>query len=278
MNSSTAEFLSRDGRRETAHLSGAYTRTGTLVWLLLLGSACGERLDPQGCPPDGPTREVVVLFDASDPLTPKHRAEIGRILEEMLDPSRSSRHGNLAVREKERVTVYVLESSAMDLQPAEQICHPGNPADRSWVDDLLTGGVLARARWDLFRSELGGVVAGLFPEDGRLSGEESPLLETIAVITARHARSRRADDQSGTTHLVIVSDLLQHTGSLSHYETYPHPDQVPREMTTDLSRVEVSLFRLEREQYAPFQTPDHFYWWTDFVEEMGGVVVWQQPL
>lgn len=261
-----------------AHSRGACMRAGTLVGLLLIGSACAERLDPQGCPADGPAREVVVLFDASDPLTPKHQAEIGRILEEMLDPSRSSRHGDLAVREKERVTVYFLESSATGIQPAEQICHPGDPANRSWVDDLLSGSVIARARWERFRSELGSVVAELFPEDGLLSEEESPILETIAVITARHARSRRADDQSGPAHLIIVSDLLQHTGSLSHYETYPHPDQVPREMRTDLSRVEVTLFRLERERYAPFQTPEHFYWWTDFVEEMGGVVVWQQPL
>ena len=195
----------------------------------------------------------------------------------MLDPSRSSRHGKLAVREKERVTVYVLESSAMGIEPAEQICHPGDPADRSWVDGLMSGGVIARARWDRFRRELGGVVAELFPEDGQLSEKESPILETIAAITPRHAGSQR-DDQSARTHLVIVSDLLQHTGSLSHYETYPNPDRMPREMMTDLTWVEVSLFRLEREQYAPFQTPEHFYWWTDFVEAMKGIVVWQQPL
>lgn len=265
------------GARQAACPWSTYTRAGALVGLFLLGSACGERLDPQGCPADGPTREVVVLFDASDPLTPKHRAEVGRILEEMLDPSRSSRHGKLAVREKERVTVYVLESSAMGIEPAEQICHPGDPADRSWVDGLMSGGVIARARWDRFRRELGGVVAELFPEDGQLSEKESPILETIAAITPRHAGSQR-DEQSARTHLVIVSDLLQHTGSLSHYETYPNPDRMPREMMTDLTWVEVSLFRLEREQYAPFQTPEHFYWWTDFVEAMKGIVVWQQPL
>ncbi len=264
--------------RQAARRWGGCTNAGALMGLLLFGSACGERLDQQGCPAKGPTREVVVLFDASDPLTPKHGAEIDRILQEMLDPSRSSRHGELAVQEKERVTVYVLQSSAMGLEPTKQICHPGNPADRSWVDYLFTGELIARARWDRFRRELAGAVVGLFPEDGPVSEEESPILETIAVITARHAESERADDQSVPTHLVIVSDLLQHTGRLSHYETYPEPDRLPRELATDLSRVEVSLFRLEREQYAPFQTPEHFYWWTDFVEAMKGIVVWQQPL
>ena len=245
--------------------------------MLLSGLACSQ-LDAQGCPEDGPTREVVLLFDASDPLTPKHRAEISRILAEMLDPSRSSRHERLAVRQGERVTVYVLESSEANVQPAAQICHPGNPAERSWVDGLYSGPAIAEARWRRFRSDLDDAVAELFPSDGNVTETESPILETVAVIAARHARSRRASIQPDPAHIVIVSDLLQHSEQLSHYRPYPSPERVPRELTTDLSRVEVSLFRLEREQYAPFQAEEHFYWWTDLVEAMGGTVVWQEPL
>ena len=42
--------------------------------------------------------------------------------------------------------------------------------------------------------------------------------------------------------------------------------------------MEVSLFRIERHKYAKFQTPEHYYWWTDLVEVMKGRVVWQQAL
>jgi len=65
---------------------------------------------------------------------------------------------------------------------------------------------------------------------------------------------------------------------LSHYGSYPEPVSLPRELRADLSRVEVSLYRLERHKYTKFQTPGHYYWWTDVVEEMGGRIVWQQAL
>ena len=65
---------------------------------------------------------------------------------------------------------------------------------------------------------------------------------------------------------------------LSHYKSYPNPEEIPRELRTDLSRVLVSLFRLERHKYEVYQTPEHYYWWTDWVEAMGGKVVWQQAL
>ncbi len=235
-----------------------------------------EPLDYQGCPKEtGPTREVLLLFDTSDPLTDKHKEELGRILREMTSPAASGRHGALALTKGERVTLYRLESTGAPRKPLAQVCHPGgNPEEQERFKELTKGSVITEWHWRRFTQ----VIEEAFPSDTAEAQPSSPLLETIAVIAPRHAHSRRAEQGTKPTHLIIISDLLQHTPMFSHYSQYPPPQDIPRELQTDLSRVEVSLFRLERHKYATHQTAEHFYWWTDWVEEMGGRVVWQQPL
>ena len=235
-----------------------------------------EGLDGQGCPgKSGPSREVVVLLDTSDPLSDKHRAELGRILREMTSPAASGRHDGLAVRKGERVTLYLLNSTGAPEASIAQICNPGgSPEERQAIDALTEGGVITQWRWEQFVK----TIEALFPAAEGEAQPQSPILETITVIIPRHASSRRAEKDAKPAHLIVISDLLQHTGKLSHYRSYPAPESLAAELSTDLSRVEVSLFRLERQKYAKYQTPEHFYWWTDWVEAMGGRVAWQQPL
>ena len=236
-----------------------------------------EGVDHQGCPKKtGPSREVVVLLDASDPLGDKHKAELRRIVREMTSPAASGRHDALAVSKGERVTLYRLESTGAPEKPIAQICHPGgNPEEKRRFEERLTKGtVITEWHWEQFVR----VIEAMFPAEENEAQPSSPILETIAVISARHASSRRAEKAVKPTHLIVVSDLLQNTEMLSHYKPYPTPEQIPRELRTDLSRVEVSLFRLERHKYESYQTSEHYYWWTDWVEEMGGKVLWQQAL
>ena len=236
----------------------------------------GEDLDCQGCPKkSGPTREIVVLLDTSDPLNAKHEAELGRILKEITTPVVSGRHDALAVKVGERLTLYRLDSSGVPMQPIAQLCNPGgNPVERRSLDDLTTGELITEWRWERFIR----AIETLFPAKEIKAQSTSPILETIAVVTARHASSRRAEKGVKPTHLIVISDLLQNTGKLSHYTQYPKPKEIPRELRTDLSRVDVSLFRLERFKYESYQTREHYYWWSDWVEAMGGKVVWQQSL
>ena len=252
------------------------TGLGLVALMGVLWTQKGEGLDHQGCPKQtGPSREVVVLLDTSDPLGEKHKAELRRIVREMTSPSASGRHDALAVRKGERVTIYRLESTGAPDTPIAQICHPGgNPEEKRRFEELTKGTVITEWRWEKFVK----VIEDMFPAEEPVAQPSSPILETIGVISARHASSRRAEKAVKPTHLIVVSDLLQNTEMLSHYKPYPTPEQIPRELRTDLSRVEVSLFRLERHKYESYQTPEHYYWWTDWVEAMGGKVVWQQAL
>ena len=277
MNRQSREEGRAKGRRR-AKTSAIVVVLGVGALMAVLWMMKGEGLDSQGCPKKtGPRREVVVLLDTSDPLSDKHKAELERILREMTSPAASGRHGTLPLREGERVTLYLLQSNGAP-ERRHQICHPGNPAERPWWEALFKGRVIADWRWKDFKKGLVDEVEGLFPMEEGVAQPTSPILEAIAVLTPRHASSPRAETDSKPTHLIVISDLLQNTRMLSHYKPYPPPQEIPRELRTDLSRVEVSLFRLERHKYEIYQTAEHYYWWTDWAEEMGGKVVWQQAL
>lgn len=275
MNQETREDRMAKARRRAKWfgIGAVLVVVALMIWLWVMKQ---EGLDGQGCPKkSGPSREVVVLLDTSDPLSDKHKAELRRILREMTSSAASGRHGSLAVREGERVTFYLLNSTGAPEAPIVQICNPGgNPEERQAIETLAEGGIIKQWRWEQFVK----AVEALFPAAEGEAQPQSPILETIAVITPRHASSRRAEKDAKPAHLIVISDLLQHTGKLSHYRSYPAPESLGAELSTDLSRVEVSLFRLERQKYAKYQTPEHFYWWTDWVEAMGGRVAWQQAL
>ena len=275
MSGETREERKARARRR-AKIFGIGTVLGVGVLIGVLWIMRGEDLDPQGCPKkSGPSREVVVLLDTSDPLNDKHRAELERILREMTNPLASGRHGSLGVREGERVTFYLLNSGGAPEAPIVQICNPGgSPEERRATEVFTEGGMIKRWRWEHFVK----TIESLFPDSEGEAQPQSPILETIAAITPRYARSRRAKKDAKPAHLIVISDLLQHTGKLSHYRSYPAPESLGAELSTDLSRVEVSLFRLERQKYAKYQTPEHYYWWADWIEAMEGRVAWQQAL
>ena len=242
---SRAERMTKARRK--AKIFAGVTLLSVVLFIVYLLTQKEQDIDHQGCPKEtGPSREVVVLLDTSDPLGDKHKAELRRIVGEMTSPSASGRHDALAVRKGERVTIYRLESTGAPDTPIAQICHPGgNPEERRRSEQLTKGTVITEWRWEQFVK----VIEAMFPAEERVAQPSSPILETIAVISARHASSRRAAKGAKPTHLVVISDLLQNTELLSHYKPYPNPEEIPRELRTDLSRVEVSLFQLERHKY-----------------------------
>ena len=157
------------------------------------------------------------------------------------------------------------------------VCRPLiNPKDRSWRDDIHRGWRFHERDWERFEDSL----ANAFPEHEGDPQSTSPLLETIAVLAARHAPGKRGDERF-KVHLVVFSDLLQNTPRLSHYGPYPDAKDMrhrARDLLTDLAGTRVSLFRLERPKYAKWQSERHYYWWTELVHEQGGQIEWQDSI
>lgn len=255
----------------------------TAALVVASASATQAELDRNLCPKDGPPkRRTVLLVDTSDPLTAKHRSELERLVREMQTPDSTGNGPNLYVAPGEALIVYEMQAEWQNLKPVVHVCNPGGrPEEWKWWKGLYQGKLFAHRQWRQFEDRL----KSLYPDKPREASSTSPILEALTVIVPRHTPSKRSRSGTGErpVHLILFSDLLQHSKRLSHYRRYPDArgflDQ-PKlaELGTDLTHVRITLIRLERGQYSRWQTRDHYYWWTHLIREFNGELLWQESL
>ena len=275
--------MRRDARRRAearAHRRSIMLPLGVGALLLIgvvafyqLGTRVPET-DDRLCPKvTGPVGATVLLLDTSDPLTPKHRAELERLAGQIA----SEHAGRMGIAPEELLAVYELTQDPDAPKQLIEVCRPlKSPKDRTWRDDIHQGRRFAERDWERFEDAL----ANAFPERESEPQPTSPLLETIAVLAARHVPGKRGDERF-KVHLVVFSDLLRHSPRFSHYGRYPDAKDMrrrARDLLTDMTGARVSLFRLERPKYAKWQTERHYYWWTELVQEQGGQIEWQESI
>ena len=138
-------------------------------------------------------------------------------------------------RPGEILAVYELTQDPGAPKQLIEVCRPLKRTPR-----IVPGGttstradVFAERDWERFEDAL----ANAFPEHESEPQPTSPLLETIAVLAARHVPGKRGDERF-KVHLVVFSDLLQHTPRFSHYGPYPDAKDMrhsARDLLTDLT-------------------------------------------
>ena len=247
---------------------------GSIFWGSMTG---GVQLDSRLCPvKGGPTKTTVLILDTSDPLSAKHISELRRLIREIKGNASDSR---LEIRKGEMLVVYTVSLSGTLEKPIVEVCNPGkNPDEWTLKDEFTQGKVFALHNWQRFEEH----IESLFPVTEGAEQPQSPILETLTIVVPRYAPSQREkNDANNRLRLIIFSDLLQNSPGLSHYGPYPDIEGMKRgkrELLTDLSEVDVTLFRLENDRYAKWQTVEHYYWWTHVIQSMGGRIQWQQSL
>ena len=179
------------------------------------------------------------------------------------------------------LVVYQLSPKIADMKkPSLRVCNPGNPKDRTTLDNLTSGVVEARRKWRAFELRRLRVLPRL---EEQISGAQSPLLESIAIVAARHISTLGVGEQRRPTRLLFFSDMLQNSDRLSHYKSLPNMKKFKAmigysEMESDLAGVNVWLFYVRRTGYENVQTRKHYYWWTQAIESFGGQLMEQVPL
>ncbi len=230
-------------------------------------------LDDRLCPKQsGPVGATLLLIDTSDPFSAKHKETLIRFFDHATDPKSA-----MPLGPEELLLVYELTEDPGDPARHIEICRPGMDFnDRTWRDDIRQGRKFAERDWDSFNDKFKAPV----PHDTVNSRSTSPIIETLGVLAARHVPGKLGNSDF-KVHIVLFSDLLQHSPRMSHYGSYPKASEMAlhhRDLLTDLTGADVSIFRLERPKYASWQTADHYYWWTEFVAETGGNLRFQDSI
>lgn len=244
------------------------------VALLLNRAYATEELDQRTlCQKNGAKQQTILLIDITDPLPPVAQERLKHLLKAFSDSNNDEHY----LKRGHELIVYHLSPKVTALKP-RRVCNPGNPEDRTLRDNLLGSKSDAKQKWRRFVQFLQQI---FHKSKEQVSENQSPLLETLAVVSARHVSSLGAERKP--TRLILFSDMLQHSALLSHYKPLPEMKTFKTmtgyaEMESDLKKADVWLFYVRRTGLENRQTSEHYYWWTQVIELFGGHLRQQVPL
>lgn len=248
---------SRLGWLKIAGVAGAVVGVGLLYFSVTRGN---RALDENLCPTT-PTSITVLLIDVTDPLTVAQRQDF----QNQLIRLRNSipRFGKLIVAK-------VDSTSSSLLDPVIIRCNPGTGEDANeWTGDPKG---LQKQYREGFEEPLERVFRGLSQASG---ADRSPIFESVQSVALTELLTPDAVDHPRK--LVIVSDLLQNTDSITFYSGLPSQDSFIaspafRRVRSDLREVEVEIWMLERSDAPRTQPRALVDLWDRAIAEQGATV------
>lgn len=210
------------------------------------------------CPPE-PSSVTVLLVDVTDPMNLPQRQDFLNQLERL--SASIPRYGKLVIAKVDPVSDRLLA-------PIITRCNPGTAKDES----ELSGNPqrVAKLHGEQYEAPLRAAYANLLTATG---ADRSPILESIqSVALTELQRSGEIPKR-----LVVASDLLQYTDSISFYRGLPHPSEFTSSQPfararTDLRGIDVELWMLQRGDSVttqPRALPDL---WDQIISAQGGTL------
>lgn len=203
------------------------------------------------CPENGPVAVHVALVDLSEPFSVIQKSNIQQRMEKFRE----------GVRTNEKLVLYFMEEVSDALPPpAFEYCNPGDPEDAHW---LYENEKIFKRRYN----ESIGKFEVQLETEGRTS---SPVMEMLQVISV----SEFSDPELAPDiqkRLLIVSDMVQHSDTYSHYRSPVRPysdlSSTPpfRKLSTDLEGVDVEIAYVRRDgDGGRRQGPTQVKFWSDY--------------
>ena len=211
------------------------------------------------CPVAGATTITAVLTDTTDPLPPVQAEAIRRKLADVVD----------SVPTGGALELYAV--APVETQPRVPLaasCNPGHGAEVSvWTSNPKK----VEARWKTaFATPLDNALARGLEGEPALS---SPILESLQSVAVTAFSGPGKSDKPHR--LVLASDLLQHSRSLSLFKRIdPRFLDSPAfaQVRPDLAGVEVEILYLNRATSRPIQGAEHLRFWLDLLAATGAQV------
>ena len=254
------------------------TNRVTQVWVLvataILYGCSGSKFDSRTlCPASGPGSTTILILDMSDPFEPHQLVALDRFTEslvKMIPGADGVRRPSENYIPKDHMLV-VYHLAAAESLPEEhfRMCNPGSPEERRAVDGFTEGDVAAMMRWSQFSKAIHAAVPR---EVSKKSAASSPIIETVRYVRNKEfprAADMATEDKRRRHTIFVISDLLQNSELLSHYDGLPTVDGLPQSLALNLSGIDIGVRYLRSRRDAHLQSGEHFAWWRKFFAEAG---------
>lgn len=226
---------------------------GGLTWLLLKARADYVPRDVATlCPKAGYSAQTLVLIDTTDALASVTQTQVLQKLHDLV--ATIPKNGLLELR--------LLKADAETSPVVLSRCNPGDGSD---IDPVTGNPQLAKKRWETEYSEK----AEEALQSGIVGTEQdfSPILETIQRIAAEHLTS--AHDRAIPSRLVVISDMIEHTKTYSHFRDGMSLEAFDRlakdRLATDLAGADIE-FWLVRRDIAKIDPKELSAFWLQWAE------------
>jgi hypothetical protein len=227
------------------------------------------RIAATNCLATGPVAYTAILLDATDSVSEIQKISLANLMIEIRE----------SIVKDGAIAVYSVNGNGQISRPEVEICNPGSPEQ---INQLTTGARLAKKRWDKeFSKPLNLLFAKSF---GSGDAPISPILEAVQAISAQSFDALKARNlENIPMRLIIVSDLIQNSKSISFYKNIPSLAQFKKSklykrLKASLNRVDVEIHLINRETKRNVQNVKLVNFWTSLIMEEGGRVVKYKPL
>ena len=235
-----------------------------VVAVILYSAYGGVKYDTATfCPLDGKYPRTAIIIDATDSLNDGHRKSLQTEMDSLR--IRLARH--------EWLGLYVLDEGELNLpKPLIALCNPGN--DNTCNPAIANCQEAERIYKKDFAEPMKEQIKSLtsLPEKN-----ESPIFEMLeAVVRDGHF------DKSQKRRLIVVSDMLHHTGDYSHYgdnidfATWQETDYARQFLKLPLNGADVEIWYIKRDPKK--QPREHREFWEEYFNAVGATVREVKPL
>ena len=247
-------------RRNRRRLSGLDKRGMVLVGTMLILFVAGgigvsytkppERHPETLCVADLPPQHSILILDKTDPWSQAETKRLRKLILSIRD----------TIKQDAKLSIFVFNGSfELGMAPRFSLCSPGRGDETNW----LWGN--PRRVHERFQEAFGRPLEAVLDELTTPSrGDVSPILEIVADIMNRDEMSPAVSER----HLILVSDMVQHTSSRSFYRRPPSSDEADQFFKQGryqtLRGVEVEIRSVRRNHSQAFLSAVEEFWKTFF--------------
>jgi hypothetical protein len=198
-------------------------------------------------------RETAIIIDATDDFNKSQALIIKKEFEKIIGESLID----------ERFSLYVINEKLADNKPLIVACNAGDGSDKSEFTSNLRR--LKQAWEEQFYKKIVNQIDELI---GEHEADESPIMEFIKYVSIETFYSSDATEKR----LIVVSDMLHHTSSFSHYtQTQPFTESsYSIEVRPYLDNIKVEVLYVYRPQHAELQNRKHVEFWEKYFSQGNG--------